>query len=260
MEDGEWETYRCRKRRRNKLPRIVDFDKIIENKHSIVELDSLNFQTVEDLYNSLENAKTILAKAYYPQVMRHIQGVPQLMKIDQIICFGLGNFAKDVISLTQLSFLMMLYDGLGLTNIMPIYDILYDAAEFPFPDPLAIEFLRVHEAARFDLLKENTSCYHPISAESQMTLFYLPHLDYAFIEKVIASNWTDLDRVVLFCTRLMDDTVPRSISNKPNDFPWLTKLLTNKSKYTFHHIVIEDNFELEGVFNDIDIFWFEGHY
>ena len=139
--------------------------------------------------------------------------------LQEIICYGLGNFSDSHIARYQLAFLLLLVEDL---NVSILKCWIYDPK---FTD----EEKQILKTLGFNIIQDNETAKRKFSCK---TLFYMPHCGKALYNNLLWANWgTALNNAVILgnsFSRMVEYT-PKRILDKTahyvlNIHPYVTEL------------------------------------
>ena len=163
--------------------------------------------------------------------------------LQEIICYGLGNFSDSHIARYQLAFLLLLVEDLNVSiQNCWIYDPIFTDEEKQILKTLGFNIIQDNETA-----KRKFSC---------KTLFYMPHCGKALYNNLLWANWgTALNNAVILgnsFSRMVDNT-PKRILDKTahyvlNIHPYVTEVelpATNTFEDIFNDTAIHTFLDLK---------------
>lgn len=155
-------------------------------------------------------------------------------EIEQIICYGLGEFVTGWLvedSRYQLALLILMYQelkelGAPIKSYIEIYD-----PNFTEED---ITVLSSFDCPRFKIIKENEQCARKIATSSQdrCALVYMPHMTRECYNNLLGANWSEegLSKLVILgnhFSSMNDDMIDSSYRR---NFHYLNQLVENFPK------------------------------
>ena len=164
-------------------------------------------------------------------------------RVQEIICYGLGNFSDSYISRYQLAFLLLLIEELDV-SIRKCW---------VFDPKFSDEEIQSLQMLGFNIIKENEAGKRKCTLK---TLFYMPHCGKALYNNLLWANWgTGLNNVVILgnsFTRMVDNTPERLLDRTAHYVlkiqPYVTELellVTEKFEDVFNDVVIHMFHDLE---------------
>ncbi|OTF71924.1 hypothetical protein BLA29_007760 [Euroglyphus maynei] len=193
MEEDGFKLVRNRRRRSK-------FSKKSKSKNSSTineymnDLGTLGVNNENDILEKIEKCLNEIS----PFVKRFDNAMVEILhssRIDQIVCFGLGNFTRSRSSMYQLAL---------LRHVMKNGDFVHHDARFIIYDPIFTEFERIilNKMFGFQILAENDDCRYRIqssqSQSSSMTLFFMPHMDYNHYYNLLNCNDENINHMIIF--------------------------------------------------------------
>ena len=154
-------------------------------------------------------------------------------RIDQIVCFGLGNFTRSRSSLYQFAL---------LKHLMEHDEFIHPSAKFIIYDPIFTEFERnILKSFGFQILQNNNNCRYTInrssSSNESIILFFMPHMDYNHYYNVLDCNRENIDHIIIFgnsFNNCMNETYFTEYSTDLRRF--LQQIGSKKLKLIEHHL------------------------
>lgn len=158
--------------------------------------------------------------------------------INQIICYGIGNFTDSIAAKYQFVLLLLLkieYD----CEIL-IYDPIFNELE-----------LELIEIFKLELITQNEECKHTITHAK--TLVYMPRCPIQLINNILYSNWT---RENLSNLILLSNSISTVVDSNTDAF------LKSNLQFLFHikefleEVPVVNNFKFNDIFNDTSLHCF----
>uniref|UniRef100_A0A8D8PUL0 SRR1-like protein n=1 Tax=Cacopsylla melanoneura TaxID=428564 RepID=A0A8D8PUL0_9HEMI len=157
--------------------------------------------------------------------------------IDEIICYGIGNFTDSIAAKYQLVLLLLLKQEYKC----PVW--IYD----PIFNELEIELIKTFN---LKLITVNEECKHKIESK---TLVYMPRCPIQLINNLLYSNWY---RENLKNTILLSNSITTIIDSNTDNFLKSNLTFIFHIKTILEEIPVENNFKFKDIFNDTSLHYF----
>ncbi|KAJ1974905.1 hypothetical protein H4R34_004537 [Dimargaris verticillata] len=121
--------------------------------------------------------------SFFAQCLTVLQGTVLRLKVQDIVCYGLGSFAESSDSRLQVRFLQYLANSLQIPGTIYFYDPVLKPAEIIVGQRLGWQWIDENE---------------------HTTLFYMPHCEVDMYHNLFEANWSDeqLQQVLVIGNRL----------------------------------------------------------
>lgn len=161
--------------------------------------------------------------------------------IEDVVCYGLGNFSDCYISRNQLAFILLIIEEIDIPICRcHIFDPKFTEEEKLTLKDLGFNVISINEAGKRNCNKR--------------TLFYMPHCGKALYNNLIWANWGEcLDNLVIIgnsFTRMVENIPERILAKTGSYIMKVQPFVTEKE------LTVTEKFE--SVFNDTVIHTFKG--
>lgn len=158
--------------------------------------------------------------------------------IDQIICYGIGNFTDSVAAKYQFVLLLLLKQEYTCDAL--IYDPIFNELELDLINLFHLE-----------LISENEECKHTI--KPARTLVYMPRCPIQLINNLLFSNWTEENLSNLI---LLSNSINTILDSNTNKYLETNLQFIFNIKEILEEIPIVNNFKFSDIFNDTSLHYF----
>lgn len=158
--------------------------------------------------------------------------------IEDILCYGLGQFSDSSISLHQLAVLIVLCKKFKST--VQVFDPLFNSTE-----------VEVLNQSGFKIIAENEEGKRVVE-QNRVTLVFLPHCPKQLTNNFLWANWNkNLRNCILLCnsfSKIIESNTKRTLSESAN---YISEVVSYSKE-----IKLENSYRLPFVFNDLSIHYF----
>ncbi|ORX56172.1 SRR1-domain-containing protein [Hesseltinella vesiculosa] len=161
-------------------------------KNQIKYQHSKDWSTEDLLAQLLRYRETLLACAFYDQLLTSVQDHLLTRDIKDIVCYGIGSMEDSIPARYQFMLILLLKERLKIPGQIFIYDPVMSNLD-----------KQVSEHYGLKVISTNEDCKRQVSVS---TLFYMPHCTREHYNNVLASNWDaeHLEHITLIGNDLTD--------------------------------------------------------
>lgn len=158
--------------------------------------------------------------------------------IDQIICYGVGNYTDSVAAKYQFVLLLLLKQEYKCDVL--VYD--------PVFNDLELELIKLFN---LELICENEECKRTIKPTK--TLVYMPRCPIQLINNLLFSNWTEenLNNLIL-----LSNSINTILDSNTDSFLETNLNFLFNVKDILEEVPIINNFKFTDIFNDTSLHYF----
>lgn len=214
-----------------------------------INIGSIRIDTFEELQQQLDKCLDELRQeGYLEQLRQSMSSCLENPLFIEIVCFGLGNFTRDISALYQMTLLKAMKLEFKYCDNLIVYDPVFTDFEKE-----ALGLLGCN------LLYKNTECRYPVNRQStRPTLFFMPHMYPLHYNNIVHSNWNHLYQAVLYCNSFECITSTVIENQNHSEVEYLIKLKSGRSCYQVIECKVHNEFRLRDVFNNLSIHAFNG--
>ncbi|EGG21265.1 hypothetical protein DFA_01144 [Cavenderia fasciculata] len=172
-------------------------------------------------------------------------------RLEDIVCYGIGNFEESKKCQEQLSFILALNSLFKISGSLFIYDPVMSDMEINVSTLLGFKIIETNEQC-----KRSVKC-QPDCESQRSTLFYMPFCPRKLYDNVLWANWSpqSLGRLIVIGNswNLYNESL-----NKPDEsylqYSYTTKAYQNK---LYQEISLPNNYPTKFIFHDLSFHSFE---